>query len=127
MIADALVRQRTALGVLALGALLPPDRLETAPVLCPVRRLTGRRCPGCGLTRSVARALHGDLRGAARHHPLGLPLTGLLSTWAVTGGAALDPDAWTSTPARRRGIAVLVAVYGIWALRRSASGSQKGL
>ena len=49
-------------------ALLAP-RLP-APT-CPFRRLTGRRCPVCGLTTAVSAALHGRVRHAATLHRLG--------------------------------------------------------
>ena len=49
-------------------ALLAP-RLP-APA-CPLRRLTGRRCPACGLTTAVSAALHGRVRHAATLHRLG--------------------------------------------------------
>jgi Protein of unknown function (DUF2752) len=61
---------------------------RTGPVLCPWRRLTGRRCPGCGLTRAVGAALAGDLRGSVRAHPLGVPAA--LVTVAVAGAGTLD-------------------------------------
>jgi Protein of unknown function (DUF2752) len=38
---------------------------------CPLRRLTGRRCPACGLTTAVSAALHGRVRHAATLHRLG--------------------------------------------------------
>lgn len=41
------------------------------PVVCPYRRLTGQRCPACGLTRSIACVLRGELRRALAEHPLG--------------------------------------------------------
>ena len=49
-------------------ALLAP-RLR-APT-CPLRLLTGRRCPACGLTTAVSAALHGRVRHAAALHRLG--------------------------------------------------------
>ncbi len=52
-------------------ALLAP-RLP-APT-CPFRRLTGRRCPACGLTAAVSAALRGRIRRAAALHRLG-PVT----------------------------------------------------
>ena len=38
---------------------------------CPLRRLTGRRCPACGLTTAVSAALRGRVRQAAALHRLG--------------------------------------------------------
>jgi hypothetical protein len=108
--------------VLSVGALTPPARLERTPVLCPIRRVTGRPCPGCGLTRSITHALHGNLAASLHHHPLGLPLTALLSSWAVAeprAGSWSDPQSWTSTPTRRRAAVVLAAGWAVWATRRS--------
>jgi hypothetical protein len=52
-------------------ALLVPRRPTPS---CPFRRLTGRRCPACGLTTAVSAALHGRVRHAATLHRLG-PVT----------------------------------------------------
>lgn len=37
-------------------------------------------CPGCGLLRSTARALHGDFAGAFAAHPTGIAVAALLLT-----------------------------------------------
>ena len=37
---------------------------------CPVLLVAGVPCPTCGITRAVRLALHGDLAGATRLHPL---------------------------------------------------------
>lgn len=50
------------------------------PSLCPFRRLTGIRCPFCGMTTATGCLLRGDLFGARQAHPLGpvvMPVTGL--------------------------------------------------
>jgi hypothetical protein len=41
---------------------------------CPFRAMTHLPCPGCGMTRSVAALLHGNLALSFRYHPLGPPL-----------------------------------------------------
>ena len=117
---DAVLRQRVSLLLLALAAATPAARVDRGPVLCPVRRATGRPCPGCGLTRSLVRLLHGDLRRSVAAHPLGLPLGVLLVAWATTGVRSaqtpLDPRCWRVRPA------VLVgggALWAGWALRRA--------
>ena len=89
-------------------------------MLCPVRRATGRPCPGCGGTRSLVRLVHGDLRGAAVAHPLGPPLGVLLLAWSLTGrrsaGTVLDPRRWRARPA----VAVLLGLlWAGWAVRRA--------
>lgn len=38
---------------------------------CPFHWLTGYSCPGCGMTRSTAAALHGDLLTSLTFHPFG--------------------------------------------------------
>ena len=70
-------------------ALLAP-RLP-APT-CPLRRITGRRCPACGLTTAVSAALHGRVRHAATLHRLG----------PVTAAAVLAAGVTTVAGAVRR-------------------------
>lgn len=64
----------------AVFALVAPGRLPTA---CPFRRLTGRRCPFCGLTGAVGAALRGQVRRSLELHPLGLPVAVGLCVAAV--------------------------------------------
>lgn len=115
---EAVVRQRIALLLLGIAALTPVSRVESGPVLCPVRRVTGRPCPGCGGTRSLVRMMHGDLRGASRAHPvapaLGLLLLGWASTGARSAGSALDPRRWPARP-----LLVLAVLWVAWAARRA--------
>ncbi len=39
---------------------------------CVVKRLGFRRCPGCGLGRSISYLFHGDLVKSYKAHPLGI-------------------------------------------------------
>lgn len=48
------------------------------PALCPFRLLSSWDCPGCGLTRSLVLALHGDWSGSYTMHIWGIPLLLLL-------------------------------------------------
>jgi uncharacterized protein DUF2752 len=85
---------------------------------CPFHRLTGRWCPGCGMTRALHDLLHGDVRAALGANvflpvvvALGLALW-LGSLWPVLTGRRLDilsrvPSAvWT-------GLIVLALLYGV--------------
>jgi len=62
-------------------------RFDVLPhvTLCMFERVTGRPCPGCGMTRSMLRLSQGDVVGSLRMHPLGVVLAGLfLATLAGT-------------------------------------------
>ena len=44
-----------------------------APVpICPTRNWLHIPCPGCGATRAILMAAHGDFRGAMHMHPLAI-------------------------------------------------------
>ena len=53
------------------AALAPHSRL---PSPCPFRRMTGVRCPLCGLTRATRALTRGDVSGSLALHPLALLL-----------------------------------------------------
>src|SRR4051794_9913890 len=71
-----LVRNRwtpwVLLGGLLLLVLLP--RSGFGVPMCAFKELTGLPCPGCGLTRSLICAAHGDWPAAARMNPVGVLL-----------------------------------------------------
>jgi hypothetical protein len=48
------------------------------PSVCLFRRITGLECPGCGLTRAVVLALHGQFYQSFMVHVLGIPAAILL-------------------------------------------------
>ena len=52
------------------------------PPMCLSQLLLGVPCPGCGLTRSVACLLQGDLRASLAFHPLGW-LAGLVIVFQI--------------------------------------------
>jgi hypothetical protein len=39
------------------------------PIMCPYRRITGKRCPFCGLTTATGHLLHGKPRQMAQSNP----------------------------------------------------------
>jgi Protein of unknown function (DUF2752) len=83
------VRQ-LSVAAIAVAAIVPPAWLEDSPTICLFRRITGRPCPSCGLTRSWSATAHGRLRNALAHHPFG-PLTFLAAVAiALHGSRALD-------------------------------------
>ncbi|MGE5236202.1 MAG: DUF2752 domain-containing protein [Acidobacteriota bacterium] len=50
-------------GLLIVGA-LPATWLDTGPSVCLWRLVGLSACPGCGMSRALWHALHGDLGGA---------------------------------------------------------------
>jgi hypothetical protein len=44
------------------------------PPLCPFKALTGFDCPGCGITRALIFAFHGQWRASYMMHIWGIPL-----------------------------------------------------
>lgn len=70
-----------AAAYLAYASALP--WLPAVPV-CLFRRLSGRRCPLCGLTHGLSRVLRGDLASARAAHPLALPAAAALGGCAAT-------------------------------------------
>ena len=50
----------------------------TVPELCMYKRLFGIDCFGCGITRSVVYAVHGDFSMSWEKHLLGIPLVFLV-------------------------------------------------
>lgn len=58
------------LGILALAAAIPTDRLDWLPVRSVWENVFGVRPYSSGLTRALSRLLHGDLDGAWAFNPL---------------------------------------------------------
>src|ERR1700686_377389 len=62
-------RDAVLIAIPLLGALVPISWLERAPGLCLFKRVTGRPCWGCGMTRAIALLLRGRVRKAIRQNP----------------------------------------------------------
>jgi hypothetical protein len=58
---------------------------ETARIfpICPVYRLTGCYCPGCGMTRALHQLLHGNIPGALHFNPLLVLSMPVLCYWVI--------------------------------------------
>ncbi len=50
-------------------------------VLCPIRLLTGHRCPGCGIGHAVVYAMRGDFIASFHSHVLGIPVLAVWTLW----------------------------------------------
>jgi hypothetical protein len=90
--------------------------------LCTFQRLTGRPCPGCGMTRSMMALTHGDLLRSLRMHPLGVVLAACAAATVVgtVVGLVRGDDPVRSFLARR-GFALTMAFVAAlavqWVLR----------
>jgi hypothetical protein len=107
---------RAAAAGALLAAVVLPDRIaRDGPVLCLFRRVTGRPCPSCGLTRSWQAIGHGRIDDGVTAHPFGL-LTMLAAIWLASDGSAArrlgDAD-------RLWGHAAAAAWIGAWMWRLS--------
>jgi len=121
------------LAAFALGAFLTPDprgfgtheHLGFRP--CLSMRLWSFPCPGCGVTTSVALAVHGHVLAALRTQPFGLVVLALAlcaPIWALAGHARgrdlaselalVDRRRWTRTLVT---LALLAWVYKIALVR----------
>jgi len=66
------------------AAITPVNR---GPVLCPFRRLTGHRCPLCGMTRATHALSRGRFSESVRHHPVAIPMwSGFVAWWIISRG-----------------------------------------
>lgn len=81
------------LAALAVGAavLAPTRLLRAAPTVCTFRRITGRPCPTCGMTRSWNALGRGHLRESFRQHPFGPPAMAVALTAAIAPSVLSDP------------------------------------
>lgn len=63
--------------------LIPTARIESGPTFCLIKRVFGVPCPGCGMTRALSCAVHGQPRRAIAYNNrvvIVLPL--LIWAWA---------------------------------------------
>lgn len=113
-------RVKSALIVAGLGALYA---LETQTlglfVPCPFHRLTGLKCPACGITTAILALLHRDWGAAFAANPglaFSLPVLGPYLVWLFA--------CWLrEIPARGRavnGVGILLIVYfALWGVLRN--------
>ncbi len=86
---------------------------------CPLLAASGYYCPGCGSSRALHAALHGQLGAALRYNLLTLPAAAAV-LWVLVGwtrwawGAGPRPR-WTG--GRRRVALVIAVVLLYWLLR----------
>jgi hypothetical protein len=86
--------------------------------MCVLRATTGVPCPGCGLSRSIVSAMHGDLGMSLAYHRLGLlTLVYVFLQFSCRLGIFVIPR-WRAHLIRygrflNKGIIVLAILFGI--------------
>ena len=88
----------------------------TLPGICMFHGMTGLPCPGCGLTRSISAAAHGDLKSSFSHHRLGLLLLYYLFLQFVFNFVFIAIPRWRKSLSRpmkilHRGIIALAVLF----------------
>lgn len=92
------------------------------PSTCSFNDLTGYPCPGCGLSRSMVAAVHGDFRGSFRFHRLGLVTVFYLSLQLIfqlgmVVSSNPKPGFVRISKILNRGVIFLAVVFGLnWIL-----------
>lgn len=92
------------------------------PHSCLFYNLTGIPCPGCGLTRSLVSAVHGNLAGSFSHHRLGMivlvyVLLQLTCRLGVILAPAQRPRLLIHEKRLNRGVIILGILFGLnWIL-----------
>ena len=94
---------------------LPRRLLDGDAGICLFRRVTGRPCPACGLTRSWTAAARLDARESAAWHPLGIPL--LIGAIALASGVAAPATGLDDARPRRLAAAGAAVWLAVWAIR----------
>ncbi|MEU4927623.1 DUF2752 domain-containing protein [Streptomyces yokosukanensis] len=109
-------------GAFAYVGAVDPNEPGHYPV-CPLYRLTGLYCPGCGGLRSAHAFVHGDLLTALRDNALGVAgYVGFAVLWTVWTARAVRgrPMRWGLGSAHLWGIGVLLLLFT--AVRNLPSG-----
>ncbi|HLX63447.1 MAG TPA: DUF2752 domain-containing protein [Planctomycetota bacterium] len=112
-----------ALSVLAVSAIYKPETLPHIP-MCSFKTMTGRPCPGCGLTRAFCAISHGRVGEAFYFNPFAFVF------YAGMVGVALWPLAAHFFPSLKTwlnktrlfvwllpGVMVAMLIYGLFRMK----------
>jgi hypothetical protein len=89
-------------------------QIESLPIVCPLRRLTGLLCSFCGMTHAWIYFWHGDFLRAMEENKLALPLFFLTPVLALSIGAT---SFWTEPRIRKSGIGFMMMLLAYAVLR----------
>lgn len=88
---------------------------------CPIKAITGKYCPGCGVTRMCMALISGDIKAAVQYNLL---LMSLIPVFAVFGTrrAVIYVKTGNSEPDKIEAVVILivfVATVAFWILRNT--------
>lgn len=99
-------------GIIFFSSLYAVTRF-TGVSLCVVYNLFGVECIGCGLSRGMMAALHGDIGAAVAHHILAVPLlAGILVYFVLLGVDICRDSAYARRMERLLGNRWMFLLYG---------------
>ena len=101
--------------------------VHQGPVLCPLPLMIGAPCPGCGITRALAHATHGDFAGAFAYHalwPLVLAYFAMLWVYQLLEVRRGAPPRW---PTERIALGAIAALTVFWIVRLAHFFAHDGL
>lgn len=113
-----------AISILALGAAYYVIiRIVGRGIYCPIKAITGKYCPGCGVTRMCMALISGDFASAVRYNLL---LMALIPVFAVFGTrrAVIYVKTGNSDPDKIETVVifiVFIATVAFWILRNTES------
>lgn len=90
---------------------------------CPFAEVTGKPCPGCGMTRAFLALLHGDWQTVIRWHPFApfFALVGLVASVAsvLPGGLAARVACWVEIFEKKTRLpAIILTLFACFGLLR---------
>jgi hypothetical protein len=116
------------LGIGPQGQVRLPLLHVALPDSCAFHRISGRDCPGCGLTRSFVSLAHGDWRSAVQYNPVGPLWFGVLLAQIPYRGWQIrrlrmgqPPVAWR--PANGLVLIAVVLLFVQWIYRLGELGT----
>lgn len=111
---------------IGISGVLSPNVVDSGPIVCPFRLITGLPCPGCGSIRAWTSALEGDFSSALQFNPFSVLVLVLavglvawrLMAWLVPDISKPDPLSLLAKPITLS----FVGVWCVWALLRAVGG-----
>jgi|SRR6185295_2324241 len=100
---------------------------QKGPVLCPFALILGLPCPGCGITRALGHATHGQLREAFEFNAIWPLLLGYLVFLWIYQMIEVVRGEPPKLPTYKIGATAIFVLLGFWVVRLAWFFSHGGL